>query len=141
MQTAVNKIVRINERNIAIELELHVMRIINNDELQLLFANDTENITAQLVAKIKEEYHQLFNEDFKVADASIAIEIWGHVYTDKFAEAIKSFSSVQFVDAFAEKIVERCEVIDIGESGHDENRFFWDALSPFKSAIEKLLPK
>ncbi len=65
----------------------------------------------------------------------MAVEIWAHVYAEKFAEAVKNFSSINFVDKIAEKILHHAEIIDIGEKGHDDNRFVWDSLAVFKSAI------
>jgi len=68
------------------------------------------------------------------------VEIWGHVYAEDFAAAIKQLSTLSFIDNIAEKIIDHCEIIDIGEAGHDNNRFIWDRLASFKSMIAKLLP-
>ena len=57
------------------------------------------------------------------------------------AVAVKSLLAARQQQAESEKIIERCEVIDIGETSRDGNRFFWNALAPLKSAIAALLPK
>lgn len=71
----------------------------------------------------------------------MAVEIWGHVFAEKFADAIKKITSVKLVDELAEKIIEHCEVVNIGEKGHDSNRIVWDTLAPFKPEIAAMLLK
>lgn len=133
--------ITVNGEDIKVELDRDIIRITNDDQLSALLAHNTEKVTLSLVAAIKEAYNNLYKKELDISDASMAVEIWGHVYTDKFAEAIKSISSFDFIDMLAEKIIERCEVIDIGETSRDGNRFFWNALAPLKSAIAALLPK
>ena len=132
--------IKIVDIKIDIELEDHIIHITNNDALANLLACDTEVRTEQLVHSIKIAYYKLFNKNLEVSDASMAVEIWGHVYTDKFANAVKSAVSLKLIDKLAEKVVERCEIIDIGERSHDYNRFVWDGLASVKSIIAKFLP-
>jgi hypothetical protein len=126
-------------KNISLEFELHAIRIFNNDALPAILEKNAEAATEELVRDIKKKYFELFNTDFKVSDASMEVEIWAHVYAEKFAEAVKDFSSINFVDKIAEKIIYHAEVIDMGEHGHDENRFVWDGLAPFKHTIASVL--
>ena len=113
--------------------------IINDAQLAELVSETPHNTTDDLVAAIKREYHEHFNKDFDVTDASMAVEIWGHVFAEKFADAVKTISPVKLVDELAEKITSHCEVINIGEKKHDRNRFIWDMLAPFKAAIAVML--
>lgn len=136
-----NTTISIRDKAISIDMKEHIMHIKNNDALTNLLAEDTEAATDELVLKIKKQYHTLFNKDFEVADKSIAVEIWAHVYVEKFSDAVASLTSINFIDELAEKIIERCEIIDIGENGYDYNRFVWDNLAYLKSTIAKLLPK
>jgi hypothetical protein len=131
----------LGDERIKLELKSHAIRIFNNDALWAMLEKNAEAATEQLILDIKKKYFELFNTDFKVSDASIAVEIWGHVYAEKFAEAIKNFSSINFVDKIAEKILHHAEIIDIGETGYDDNRFVWDSLAVFKSVIAGLLFK
>jgi hypothetical protein len=124
---------------INVELKPHAIKIWNDDALPGLLKVDAESSTEELIENIKREYFKLFNIEFKVSNASIAIEIWAHVYAEKFADAVKDFSSVKFIDGIADKILRHAEVIDIGETGHDDNRFVWDGLAGFKSVIAGLL--
>jgi hypothetical protein len=131
--------VSVRGKNIDTQLNLHAIRIWNNDELSNLLSTDPEAATDELTLCIQAEYVKLFDTAFKVSNASIAVEIWAHVYAEKFAEAVKSFSEIQFIDKLADKIIHHAEIIDIGEKGHDNNRFIWDGLAVFKSAIAALL--
>ncbi len=134
-----NTSVLINNKSISLQLNLHAIKIFNSDALSAILAENTEATTQKLIDSIKKKYFKLFNTNFEVSDNSIAVEIWAHIYAEKFAEAVKDFSSVNFIDKAAEKIMHHAEVIDIGERGHDDNRFVWDALAVFKPAIAGLL--
>ena len=130
----------VRSRNIHCEMELHIVRVYNDNELKALLAQDTEAATSELVASIKAEYRSLFTVEYAVSDASVAVEIWGHVYAERMADAIKHLSSIALIDKVADKIIYHSEIIDMGERGHDENRFVWDGLAHFKSLIASFLP-
>ncbi len=135
-----NTSISIRNRNIHCEFDLHIVRIYNDKELIALLKKDTEPATDELVAGIRAEYRKQFGVDFGVPYNSIAVEIWGHVYAEKMAEAIKHLSSIKLVDKMADKIIYHAERIDIGEHGHDNNRFVWDGLAHFKALIIPFLP-
>jgi hypothetical protein len=135
----VNTSVLIQDKAIGLQLNLHAIKIFNSDAFSAILAKNAEAATEQVITSIKNEYFKLFNVDFEVSGDSMAVEIWAHIYAEKFAEAVKNFSSINFIDKIADKILHHAEVIDIGETGHDDNRFVWDALAVFKSAIAGLL--
>ncbi len=136
MQTTI----AIRGKTIALHFKQHVINIINTDELTGLLAHDAAAATRELAKAIQTTYHQLFNTGFNVSEDSIIVEIWGHVYADRFAEWLAALSTVAYIDAIAERIIFRCEIIDIGEHGYDDNRFVWDNLAPLQSAIAAFLP-
>jgi hypothetical protein len=136
-----NTTINVRDKIINIDMREHIIHINNNDALTSLLAEDTEVITDELILEIKKTYRTLFNKDFDVANKSIAVEIWAHVYVEKFSDAVAALTSIGFIDKLTEEITERCEIIDIGESGYDYNRFVWDNLAYLKSTIAKLLPK
>ena len=43
------------------------------------------------------------------------VEIWAHVYVQKFVEACKSWFSFRLINIIAQKIIYHCKEIDIGE--------------------------
>ena len=131
----------IRNKNISVRFQQNKIAIINNGQLSALLKEMPEAATDELVSAIKKEYCTQLDKDFNVKDASIAVEIWGHVFAEKFADAIKAITPIKLVDSLAEKISSHCEVINIGEKDNDHNRFIWDALAVFKSAIAALLPE
>ena len=134
-----DEFVAININNVQLRLKLHAIKIRNDNALSDLLKVNAESSTQELIEDIKSEYFKLFVEEFKVSDHSMAVEIWGHVYAEKFADAVKNFSSINLIDRIADKILYHAEIIDIGEKGYDDNRFVWDGLAAFKSVIAGLL--
>ena len=128
-----NKIISVQGKNLQLEIAQHKVKLTNNGELAALLACNTEAATDELVVALKTAFLQQNN--------SITVEIWGHMYAENFAAAVKSLSPFSFVDSLADKIIGHCVVINIGEPGHDKNRFIWDSLASFKSNIAALLPK
>lgn len=135
-----NTVIKILDNKIDVQLEDHIIHITNNDALTNFLAYDTEARTEQLVRSIKIAYYKLFNKNLDVPDASMVVEIWAHVYAEKFADAVQSAVSFNVIDKLAKKVIERCEIIDIGELRYDYNRFVWDGLANAKSIIAKFLP-
>lgn len=132
--------VAVNDRKVSIELNRFAVRVYNDDnEITKLLGQDGKTSNVILVKNIKVAYFELFNQEFKVSDASMSIEILGHVYVEKFARSVKSFIPVKLVNKVMDKIISHCQEIDIGERGHDNNRFVWDLLAPFNSIISKLI--
>lgn len=132
-------ILTLHGKNVQLQFTQHKVKLTNNDELKDLLSNNTEATTDAIVTGILQEFKKRNNRDMEIKAASMAVEIWGHVYTEKFATAIKYLASISLVSGIADKIVEHCEIIDMGEYGHDNNRFVWDTLAPFKTMIAKLL--
>ena len=129
------------DKNISVQFHENMIDILSDNQLFELVTQMPEAATDELVSAIKKEYHIQFNRDYSVSDPSMAVEIWGHVFAEEFADAVKKITSVKLVDELAEKIAEHCEVINIGEKGHDYNRIVWDMLAPFKSEIAAALLK
>ena len=134
-------IVSAGNKNISVQFHENMIDILSDKQLFELVAGMPEAATDELVSAIKKEYLTRFNRDFGVSDNSMAVEIWGHVFAEEFADAVKKITSVKLVDEVAEKIIEHCEVVNIGERGHDYNRILWDTLAPLKSEIAAMLLK
>lgn len=135
------EIICINNKNITVKFKEHSLHVFADAELISLLSQKTEVVTDELVEAILLKYHSLFNTDFTVSRKSLAVEIWGHVYADKLMIAIQSIAIFGFLKRLIERFKKRFEKIDIGEKGHDYNRFLWDFLSKFKTRIAKFLPK
>ena len=131
--------ISVKNKNISVQLHENSIAILSDEQLLSLITEMPEAATDELVLAIKKEFYAQFNREFDVTDASIAVEIWGHVFTEKFANAVKSITAIKLVDELAEKICAHCEVINIGEKDHDNNRFVWDWLAAFKPVIAAML--
>jgi hypothetical protein len=129
----------IKDKNISVRLRENSIAIISDDQLLSLITEMPEATTDELVSTIKREFHAHFNKDFQVASASMAVEIWGHVFAERFANSVKAITPVKIVDELLEKICVHCKVINIGEKDHDNNRFVWDWLAAFKPVIAAML--
>ena len=135
-----NKIISVQGKNLQLEIAQHKVKLTNNGELAALLACNTEAATDELVVALKTAFLQQNNREFDISNDSITVEIWGHMYAENFAAAVKSLSPFSFVDSLADKIIGHCVVINIGEPGHDKNRFIWYSLASFKANIAALLP-
>jgi len=133
--------ISVRDKNISIQLQVNRINILTDGQLVTLVTEMPRAATDELVSAIKKEYQVQFNKDFDVADASMAVEIWGHVFAGKFADKIKKLVPVKPVKSLAKKISSHSEVINIGTKGHDRNRFVWDWLAPFKRVIAAILLK
>ena len=135
------KSISIRNKNISLSLYENRIGIISDGQLLSLVTEMPEAATDEFVSAIKKEFHTRFNKDFEVTDASMAVEIWGHVFAEKFADTVREIVPVKLVNSLAEKISSHCEVINIGRKDHDRNRIVWDMLAAFKPAIAALLLK
>lgn len=131
--------ISIRDKNISVRLQENKIGIKSDEQLSALVTEMPEAATDELIGAIKNEFYLQFNKDFGVDDDSMAVEIWGHVFTERFADAVKALSPVKIVDDLAERISSHCEVINIGKKEHDRNRFVWDLLATFKPAIAMML--
>jgi hypothetical protein len=131
--------ISVRNKNISVQLRENSIAIISDEQLLALVTKMPEAATDELVSAIKREFHDQLNEDFDVANASMAVEIWGHVFAEKFANAVKAITPVKFVDELLEKICLHCKVINIGKKDQDNNRFVWDWLAAFKPIIAAML--
>jgi hypothetical protein len=95
--------IRTRNKNISVRLRENGIAILNDEELFALITEMPEAATDEFVFALKSEFYQRFNKDFGVANASIAVEIWGHVFADKFADAVKAITSCKIFEGLAEK--------------------------------------
>ncbi|KAA5534937.1 hypothetical protein F0919_10080 [Taibaiella lutea] len=126
--------------SIKVELEQGVIHISNDKELWGLLNEQTEASTDDFVDLLKKEYQRLFHVPLDISDASLAVEIWGHVYFEYFALIFEKMLNMNLIKKVTHKITDYCEMIDCGESEKDSNRFFWNMLAPFKKQIAAMLP-
>ncbi|ANH83385.1 hypothetical protein A8C56_22505 [Niabella ginsenosidivorans] len=125
---------------VEVRLEPHAVHITNDAALQRLLNRQAEPATEKLVQEIISAYQQHYRQPFAINPDSLAVEIWGHVYVEQFAEYMERLIQSKLIEKILSPVKGICSVIDCGESGHDQNRWFWDLLAPFKSTIAGWLP-
>lgn len=101
---------------------------IKNDKALLEFLEDPETRGALLVSEyVHDLYRKELGKELKISVDSLAIEILGHVYADRFAGVIKKLGVKKISDAM-DVIQSHTDIIDCGEKEIDSNRFVWDDL-------------
>lgn len=133
------KDITIKDKTVTVLFHPNSIGIVSNDGLFELVKQLPETATAEFINAIKKEYYDMYNKDFNVSDDSITVEIWGHIFAEQFASAIRSLTNIKLIDSLADKINLHCKIINIGEKEHDSNRFVWDGLATVKPAIRAVL--
>lgn len=132
--------INIYGHTITVLFQSHSVHITNDEALVRLLESDREQVTDELVRAIKEQFKLLYTYELDISDASLAVEIWGHVYCAELATVVQNLVQLKLLEKVADKVIGYCAMIDCGETGYDGNRFFWDMLAPFKTRIEGWLP-
>ncbi|HTM97902.1 MAG TPA: hypothetical protein VL088_04135 [Pedobacter sp.] len=118
-----------------------LVRITGSKQL-LIFLNTNLSANSLKLAKlIKADYLIIVGRRLKITNASLMVEIWGHLYASHFANAVKELIKLNIVGDLTDLITRRSDTIDCGEADIDSNRKFWDTLSKFNHIIVKCLPK
>lgn len=105
---------------------------IKNDKALLDFLKDPKTKGSLLIAKYARDlYIKELGKTLNITPDSLAIEILGHVYMEKFADLAQKFK-IKELEAFLESVKERTEIIDCGEADIDSNRKIWDDLEKRK---------
>jgi hypothetical protein len=102
----------------------------NSESLENLLQKNSYDNAMQLANKIQSAYEANFSRVLNISEASIAVEILGHVYFENFMETIGNKIPIKMVDTICENIRSRCAEINIGEKDRDHNRVFWDLVTP-----------
>lgn len=131
----------INGNSIKVTLEEGAIHIFNDEELWKLLNEGMQTTTESLIVSVKKAYERLYKKELDISSASLAVEIWGHVYFEYFAIIFEKLVHMNLIKQMTNKISSYCEIIDCGESEKDSNRFFWDILAPFRNQIAALLPE
>lgn len=101
---------------------------IKNDRALLEFLKDPETRGALLVSEyVHSLYRKELGKELNISVDSLAIEILGHVYADRFSGMMKKLRVKRISEAM-EIIQKHTEIIDCGEQEIDSNRFVWDDL-------------
>jgi hypothetical protein len=125
--------------NVIVQFEPKLIRIQGSKQLLAFLRTDLNANTLKFVKSIKADYLMLIGKPLKVTNASLMVEIWGHLYASKFAIAVNELIKLSIIQNITEKVTKRSDTIDCGEADLDSNRRFWDVLAKFKSTIIRFL--
>ena len=103
------------------------VHIDNNEELKLIIKDPKTAIA--LARKLKERYYKRYGSELSVTELSMAIEIYGHIYPEKIAGALKAIPIPEFIEDKLDHLMDKTDFIDSGEESIDQNRKIWDAIA------------
>lgn len=130
-------------RGVTLQMEIgpHAIHLQNDLGLWQLLDRDTEWVTNLLVQEIQAQFFLKNQRPLEISADSLAIEIWGHVYFEFFVNGIAQLVQSKLIENWLHPIKSFVALIDCGEKGYDQNRWFWDLLVPFKTQIAGWLPQ
>ncbi|WP_118976914.1 hypothetical protein [Taibaiella koreensis] len=132
--------ITIDGEEISVTFDEYAIHITNDEALKSLLETGKGKAIEALVVLLKQRFRQLFGKALDISDASLVVEIWGHVYFGYLAQALDNLVRLKLVTNLMDKVIDYCATIDCGEKEHDNNRVFWDMLAPFQSHIVGWLP-
>lgn len=121
------KRIRVNDEMISYFLSEKAVHIDNNDALKRAILKP--QAAAEMARVILDDHQKLFNHELPISSTSLAAEIYGHVFPEKLAEAIKKIPMPDKFEDVLNKIMEKTDVIDAGHESIDGNRKIWDTVS------------
>ena len=124
---------------VLVQFEPKLIRIQGSEQLLAFLNTDLNANTHKLVKLIKADYLTLVGQPLKITNASLMVEIWGHLYASKFAVAVNDLIKHSRIQNITERVTKRSDTIDCGEADVDSNRRFWDVLAKFNKLIVKFL--
>lgn len=121
------KRIRVNDEMISYFLSEKAVHIDNNDALKRAILKP--QAAAEMARVILDDHQKQFNHELPITSTSLAAEIYGHVFPEKLAEAIKKIPMPDKFEDVLNKIMEKTDVIDAGHESIDGNRKIWDTVS------------
>ncbi|MFT4061904.1 MAG: hypothetical protein QM642_06045 [Edaphocola sp.] len=123
--------------SISFDLKPHSVHITGGRQLLEAMRGAPFSHTQKLVRDIKSQFEAQYGRPLAIGDNSLIMEIWGHVYYENIV--LKCAKLMNLGEAKTMRLTRYSEVIDCGEKGHDNNRWFWDLLAPVKKMFALFL--
>lgn len=124
---------------VRVEIGDGMVHIVNAPSLRRVVVEQPSVATAALVDRIRVDYEATFDKELAIADDSFIVEIWGHLYCDYLLLKYNKILKVVLVFGLYDRLYRSCRVIDCGEDGKDPNRWLWDKLVVFRTALGRRL--
>ncbi|HGG0417637.1 hypothetical protein EXQ42_16515 [Clostridium botulinum] len=97
-----------------------IIHITNDYNLKDYLSNSSSG-SLNIADYTKSHYFLKYKKEIDITRESIAIEIMGHVYPDKIARYLPW--------GLGDLIIKHTNIIDIGETSVDSNRWVWDSIA------------
>ena len=108
--------------------EKKVWRIPSSAALHEFIEKDPQHLN-ELYQKLQQDHIELFGSPIKIRRSSFVVEIWAHLFVEKFLGLAKYFTRFIFFDRLFKQIIRHTSIIDCGEAPHDSNRKIWDQMA------------
>ncbi len=89
----------------------------------------------QLAEELIQHFEEFYGRPLNIRRKSLAIEIRGHYYFEKFYLPFRKALRFFFLKRITDILDNSLKAYDCAEPGTDPNRFIWDALSYFDPVI------
>jgi hypothetical protein len=109
-------------------MEKKVWRIPSTAALHEFIEKDPKHLNV-LYKKLQQDHIELFGSPIKIRRKSFVVEVWAHLFVEKFLEMASFFTRFVFFDRLFKQIISHTSVIDCGESPLDSNRKIWDQVA------------
>lgn len=121
------KIIKVNDQEISYFLSEKAIHIDNNEALKSAILKP--QASTQIAEKILDDHKQHYHVVLPISPVSLAAEIYGHVFPEKMAEAMKKIPMPDKLEQTLDLVLEKTDIIDAGHESIDGNRKIWDAIA------------
>ncbi|KMY43758.1 hypothetical protein AC622_05470 [Bacillus sp. FJAT-27916] len=121
------KTIKINDEEISYFLSEKAIHIDNNDALKRAVLKP--KASTQIAELTLEDHKRHYHYALPITTVSLAAEIYGHVFPEQAAEAIKKIPMPDKLEQAINLVLEKTDVIDAGHESIDGNRKIWDAIA------------
>ena len=108
--------------------EEKVWRIPSSAALHDFIEADPKHLN-DLYEVLQQDHTDLLGSPINISRSSFVVEIWAHLFVEKFLELGKHFTWFPPFEKLYDQVTKHTSVIDCGEAPHDSNRKIWDQLA------------
>lgn len=120
------KILDIYGYKILVNYTRGIISIDNNQSFQKLMNDIPKSGILELTTQAKRHYFEIYAEAIRITDRSLALEIWGHYFFEKYFSTFKVLFKKLGLKSIKNRLVQATDAFDCGEKAYDSNRLIWD---------------
>jgi hypothetical protein len=131
---SITKTYQFDELQLEIIFEEKIWRIPSSVAFSQFVDKDPQHLN-ELYELLQQDHAVLFGTPINISRASFVVEVWAHLFVEKFLREGKKFIGLRLLNKLIDQVIKRTAVIDCGEAPHDSNRKIWDQLAKFFDPI------